>query len=551
MELRRLLAIARSRLPLLIAGVILGGGIASVLSAVQPKTYEAKTTLIVGQALSGVSTDINQLLVSQRLSATYAAVATTRPILEAVIERLNLGVTPEQLGKRVRAAAQLDSTLLSAWAQDEDPKRAADIANALAQELIAASPTIQGREEEFQAAINAQLKSTLDQIEATQKRVDALGELTTRTPAQDALLEQLESRLVSLRSTYATILSISSSGASNMLSVIEPAVAPTDPISPRVLLNALLGVLLGLFLAVGIAALATYLHDVIRDSDQVQEVVGLSTLGTIARHKGDSGRDEVYRLVTLLNPRSSGAEAYRTLRANIDFAAVDSTITTLLVTSAVPGEGKTVTAANLAVAFAQAGRDTLLVDADLRKPGVHVPFKLSNAKGLTTLVRDLGDLFEIDSVVQATEQDHLQVLTTGPIPPNPAELLGSQRMRTLVERLKSTRGLIIIDSPPLLAVADSAILSSFADGTVLVIDAERSRRRSVRLAAMALARAGARVLGVALNRVPDAVRSEYDMYYGDHSTGKTVEPAVVASAESPTAAPGRAGRGLVRRSAKR
>jgi non-specific protein-tyrosine kinase len=558
-DLRRLLAIARSRLPLLVAGVILGGGIASVVSSLQPKTYEAKSTLIVGQSLSGVATDINQLLVSQRLSATYAAVATTRPILEAVIKQLSLDVTPEQLIKRVRATAQLDSTLLSVSAQDEDPQRASDIANALAQQLIAASPTIQGREQEFQAAIDAQLKSTLTQIEATQERVDGLTAQTNRTAAEEALLVSLENRLASLRSTYATILSISSSGASNMLGVIEPAVAPAEPISPRVVLNTLLGALLGLFAAAGIAALATYLHDVIRDPDEVQEVAGMSTLGTIARHKSDSGRGELYRLVALLYPRSGGAEAYRTLRANVEFGAVDSTIQTLLVTSSVPGEGKTVTAANLAIVFAQAGREVLLVDADLRKPGVHLLFQLPNTRGLTTLVRDLGDLFDIDSVVQATEQDHLRVLTTGPLPPNPAELLGSQRMRNLVERLKSTAGLIIFDSPPLMAVADSAVLSSFLDGTVLVIDAERSRRRSVRLACMALARAGANILGAALNRVPDQARSAYDTYYGDTSTGKGDSPTAkvaesggfAATSGTPTAVRDRSASRATRRSNKR
>ncbi len=143
--------------------------------------------------------------------------------------------------------------------------------------------------------------------------------------------------------------------------------------------------------------------------------------------KGDRARSEIYRLAALLYPRSGVAEAYRTLRTNIEFASVDAPIRTLLVTSSIPGEGKTITAANLAIVFAQAGRRVLLVDADLRKPGVHVVFDLPNAHGLTTLLR--SDEVSLDAIAQATEQDNLRVLTTGPLPPNPAELLGSQRMR--------------------------------------------------------------------------------------------------------------------------
>jgi capsular exopolysaccharide synthesis family protein len=208
------------------------------------------------------------------------------------------------------------------------------------------------------------------------------------------------------------------------------------------------------------------------------------------------------------------AEAYRTLRTNVEFSAVDRPIKTLLVTSAVPGEGKTVTAANLAVVFAQAGRRVLLVDADLRKPGVHIIFDLPNAHGLTTLLRDPS--VSLDSIVQSTEQENLRILTTGPLPPNPAELAGSKRMRTVVDVLTGAEDLVIFDSPPLQAVTDAAILGSFLDATVFVIDAQRSRRRVIRSAREALAKAGANVLGAVLNRVPAGADSERSPYYGGY-----------------------------------
>lgn len=211
-------------------------------------------------------------------------------------------------------------------------------------------------------------------------------------------------------------------------------------------------------------------------------------------------------------PDQEIAEAYRTLRTNIEFTSVDEPIQSLLVTSAMPGDGKTVTAANLAVVFAQAGRRVLLVDADLRKPGAHLVFDLPNAHGLTTLLR--SDEVGLDAIAQVTEQEHLRVLTTGPLPPNPAELLGSQRMRLILERLKAGGDLLIFDSPPLQAVADSAILGSFLDGTLFVIDAGHSHRRSVRQARETLARAGANVLGAVLNRVPAKSSADYADYYG-------------------------------------
>jgi non-specific protein-tyrosine kinase len=513
-ELRRQIGIIRAWFPLLVISVLLAAGAAFVVSSLQPKVYEAKATLIVGQSLTGVNPDYSQLLASQRLSSTYAAVATTRPIIDAVIEQLGLNVDSDDLQARVRAEAQADSTLLSLAAEDTDPATAAAIANAMADQLIAASPAIQGREAEFQASIDADLQATQDLIRATQAQVETLTALADRTAEQDLELRALEDRLASLRSTYATLLSFSSGNASNLLSVIEPAVPPTAPVSPRTLLNILLAAVLGLLVAAGIAFVAEYLDDAIKDSDDIQDVTGLSTLGAIARMKGSVSRSQIYQLATLLYPRSGVAEAYRALRANIDFASVDAPIRTLLVTSSVSGEGKTVTAANLAVAFAQAGRRVLLVDADLRKPGVHLIFDLPNSHGLTTLLG--GSEVSLGAICHKTEQANLQILTTGPLPPNPAELLSSQRMRAVLDGLTASGDLVIFDSPPLRAVTDSAVLSSFLDGTLFVIDTKRGHRGAVRQGREVLAKAGANVLGAVLNRIPAPTRSDYASEYGDY-----------------------------------
>jgi non-specific protein-tyrosine kinase len=512
-DLRRLIAFARTWLPLALVAALLAGTAGFVVSSLQQKVYESKATLIVGQALSAVNPDYSQLLVAQNLAATYAAVAETRPILESVIEDLELEMTSQALADRVQVETPGDSTLLFISAQDPVAARAASIANAMAEQLIANSPTIQGREAEFQKSIDEDLRATQELIGSTQGRVDALIAIDERTPEQEAELQALEGRLASLRSTIATLLSFSSGNATNLLTVVEPAVAATSPVLPRTLANTLLAAVLGLLIIVGIALVVEQLDDTIKGPDVVEEIAGVSTLGSIGRMRGQRGRREMYQLAALLYPRSRVTEAYRALRASIEFASVDAPLRTLLVTSAAPGEGKTVTAANLAVVFAQSGRKVLLVDADLRKPGVHEMFGLPNDRGLTTLLRDPS--VSLDSVAHVTEQGGLRILTTGPLPPNPAELLGSNRMQAVLAILKQGADLTVLDSPPLQAVADAAILSSTADGTLLVIVAGRSRRRVVRVARETLTRAGAKVLGAVLNRAPSPAHLDYAGYAGD------------------------------------
>jgi capsular exopolysaccharide synthesis family protein len=513
LDLRAQLNLVRSWLSLLVVSFVLAGVFAYLVSGQLPKVYEARATMLVGQSLSSVNPDYTQLLASQTLSSTYSRVATTRPVLEAVISRLGLGVSPGQLLERVRADAETDSTLLTITVEDHDPVQAARIANAVAERLIATSPGLQGPHSEIQASIEEDLEATRNLITATQADIEELVALDSRNAEQERQLASLETRLLSLRSTYTTLLTLSSSSAASQLTVIEPAVASDTPVEPQPLLNAVVGSVIGLLLAAGFVSLMTYLDDRVKSAEDAQEVTGLPSLGAVKRLRAGQGRSPVYRLVTLLYPRSPATESYRTLRTNIDFASIDSPIRSLLVTSAMPGEGKTVTAANLAIAFAQTGRRVLLVDADLRKPGVDTIFNLPNDRGLTTLIHQ--EAASLAAVVQNTEQERLQVLTTGHLVPNPAEVLGSQRTRTIFERFLKEYELVVVDSPPVQVVADAIILSSYLDGTLLVIDAARTRRATVRNGREALAKADARVLGVVLNKLPESSTDE-QVYYGEY-----------------------------------
>jgi capsular exopolysaccharide synthesis family protein len=276
-----------------------------------------------------------------------------------------------------------------------------------------------------------------------------------------------------------------------------------------------------------------------KSADRIETELGLPTLGGISRMVGDRKQSEIYHLVTLVDPGSPVAEAYRALRANAELAMVGAPARTLLVTSSVPGEGSTTTAGNLAVAFAQAGRRTLLLDADLRKPGVHRMFDLPNAYGLFTLLRSEDASFE--QLVHTTEQDRLSVMTSGPLPPNPAELLRSERFRGILRRLSVAHDLVVIDGPPLEGVADAAILASLADATLLVVDAGHTRRDAAAQGRDVLANAGARVLGAVINRLSTPDRNEQERGRKEHGLGP--QAAASAAVMAAPAAPAPVGKG--------
>ena len=204
-------------------------------------------------------------------------------------------------------------------------------------------------------------------------------------------------------------------------------------------------------------------------------------------------------LVAMRDPRSPVAEAYRALRTNIQFSSLDRPLRTLLITSAGPDEGKSTTLANLAIVVAEGGTRVLVVDCDLRRASLHTLFDLDNDRGLTSLF--LGDDAQ-PLPVQDTAVPNLQVLTSGPLPPNPSELLGSRQMTRVLERLRDAAELVLFDAPPVVAVTDAALLAPRVDGVLLVVDAGATRRDVARRARGQLDKVNARLLGVVLNNVP-------------------------------------------------
>ncbi len=216
-------------------------------------------------------------------------------------------------------------------------------------------------------------------------------------------------------------------------------------------------------------------------------------------------------LITISNPRSPIAEAYRTLRTNLEFSNLDKSLRALVVTSASSEEGKSTTLANLAVTIAQSGKRVILVDADLRRPTQHQIFDLKNNAGLTDIVRDESLL--ANPPLQETNVPNLHVLTSGQTPPNPAEILGSKRMSEIIAALLERAEIVLLDAPPLLAVTDAAVLSSKVDGVLLVVSAGKTKRENARKAQTQLEKINARVIGAVLNNVKAESGAQY--YYSD------------------------------------
>lgn len=296
--------------------------------------------------------------------------------------------------------------------------------------------------------------------------------------------------------------------------VIEEAQVPSDPIRPKKPQNILFSGLLGIFLGLCLALLQELLDDRINSPEEAERVLRLPNLGHVPLVE-----EEGLRLIRDISTFSPLMESYRSLRTNINFAAVGSEMRSIVVTSSVPAEGKSTTAANLAMAMALDGKRVIIVDADLRRPSLHKLFRTDSSPGLTDV---LVGTHEIEDVVRSSGVENVSVIPAGSPPPNPSELLGSARMGELIGRLQEIADVVLFDTPPTLAVADSVVLASRTDGVLLVIGYGETKKANSKKALDHLRRANARVLGTVLNRV-EGPNSGY--YYGKYYVPASVEGA--------------------------
>ncbi len=478
--------------------------------------YVASTTLMVGQSIQSLNPNSSDIYTSQQLATTYLQIVKTDPVLQGAIDTLELRMSPEQLGSMVNANIIQGTQLIQISVVDVNPRRAQALANEVAHQLILQTPSAKANDTSGrQAFIQKQVDELQTKIQDAHTQIQDLQNSVQVTASAREIADKqqqistLQGQMNQWQTTYATLLNLLSPQSPNQLSVVESARLPLYPVGPNNSTTIMIAAALGCVLALGGAFLIEYIDDTLKVPDEVSRILQLPVVGTIARITGDGGE----RLVALRHPRSSHAEAYRVLRTNVQVADVDKPIQTLLITSSSPVEGKSVTAANLAVVMAQAGMRVVLVDADLRRPVQHNLFHLSNDSGLTNGL--LQSEPQLDGYACMTEVENLRVITTGHLPPNPAELLGSKRMQKLIETLKSHFDMVIFDTPPCLPVADTAILARHMDGVLLIVNAGRTRRDTAVKAKETLQRAGARVVGVVLNRVSQRENGYYYYYSQD------------------------------------
>lgn len=508
MELTGILSVIRSRARLIVASAILGALGAFTVGLIMPPTYTSSVTLIVGGTLQYNITDFNQFQTAQQLAVTYAEAAKTRSLAESVIAQLHLSETPEHLLSRVAGVVGTNTPILTITANDRTAEGAARLANAFATQLIKRTSTVSGTGADLNRLVTDQISLTQTEIASTIAQITPLSAKTNRTAADNQALAALNQQLVSLQATLANLLQVQGNSSATLLSVIDPAVPPASPSSPRPLLDTALGGVLGLLLGLALAFAAASIDDRLRSSEDVEQLLEVPVLGSVGRLPKATPRDAPSALVMLRYPTASAAEAFRQLRTNLEFADLDAKLRRILVTSPSAGEGKSTVVANLGLAFAQAGKRTILVDADLRKPSLHELFALPNSVGLTTLVR--SEPRDLREVLRAGDEPNLRVLTSGPLPGNPAELLGSQRLAAVLERLSAEADVLIIDSPPIRVVTDAAVLAAVTNGVLLVLQGRHSRARSARQALRALDLVGGHVLGVVLDW-PRGRRGEADL----------------------------------------
>ena len=480
---------------------------------------------MIGTTINDPNPSSNELLLGQQLAAAYADLTNRELVLNATRNALGVNRLPEYF-----ARALPNTQLIEITVNDVDPKRAQTVANELAAQLILLSPiNAQSEERGRQEFVHQRLNNLEAQIKETEAEIEKLQEELAETFSAQQIkdkqeqISSLQSKLNALENNYGLLLSNTQQGAVNTLAIIESADLPSNPIGPRKGLTILLAAAVGFVLAACEAYLLEYLDDTLKSPDAVVRQFSAPIIGRIFEQPDGINENRLYDADNSNHPLT---EPFRALRTVIDFAEMDQPLKTILVTSPDIGDGKTSVATNLALSIAQKDKKVFLLDADLRKPKIHKMFNLANDNGLADLA------FARDAFnwrIRTKEVRKVTVLTAGNMPPDPAELLSSEQMDRFLSELEDAADVVIIDGPPFI-VADAMAMASKVDGVLLVVRPGHTRRSLSLSASEQLKLAGARVVGIVLNRIPlrgadyYAGKSYADTYYmsnyGDEREGK-------------------------------
>lgn len=515
LDLRQLLRIAQRRWWIVALLMVVAGASAYFSASRETPLYSATATMMVNPGLSGTSTDYNSLITSERLANTYQQIITTQPIRERVAEALGTEFVPAGYS----ASAVDGSQLIRVTASGTDPEAVALVANTVVSEFIAyTNEQAQSRADTSLAGINAEIEALRERQTEIDSELQTLegddAATTQRISDLQSERSMITQQLVALNSEF---ISQSAQTLANSAQVqqVEEAIEPGAPFSPQPRRSLMLGLFVGALLGAGVVALLEFLDNTVKPEMDVQALTGAPMLATVSQlAKLEPGGRQVY---TMSQPQSAAAESLRLLRTNLEFASASESIHALTVSSPSPGEGKSTTAANLGVVMAQSGLATVVIDADLRKPTQNRIFGVENHTGLTTLLTHPEQSWT--EVAKKVALPGLFLIPSGPIPPNPSDLLSSDRFARLVEKIKDEADLVIIDSPPVLSASDALAISRHTDGVVLVVHSGKTRTDALRHAAHSIHQGGIRLIGVVLNRQKGQHgASYYGEYYGAATT---------------------------------
>jgi len=471
----------------------------------QTPIYEGSAKVLVKPVQSaGSSVAIPQ----QPNLDTERELVLSQTVAQKVQQDAHVGTPVDILLERVKVQVVTDTEVMEVKYEDMDPATAARLANAFATAYVGFRS--EQALDQFQAAaasVQKRIDGIKDNLTTLNRKIQSASDPATEDALQaerDSFVAQLavlEQRLLDLQSN--------ASVAQGSAQIVQQADIPTSPASPNLVRNGVLALFAGLALGIGLAFLRERLDDRVKSRQEVERRLGAPVLAAVPKVESWK-RGEVAQLIMVNEPKSPVSETYRTLGTNIQYLASRQPLKVVMITSALGGDGKTTTSSNLAVGLAQAGKRVILVSADLRRPRIHNFFGLPNDIGFSSLLSNSVGLARttIDAGIP-----NLRVICGGPVPNDPAALLGSRRAAEMLQSMRAVADFVIIDTPPVLAVADASIFAPLVDGTVFVMDADQSSRSALTQARDQLENAGANIIGAVYNNFQPGSSAYYPYYY--------------------------------------
>lgn len=515
-SLRHYVQILWRRKWIVIETAIIIPAIVLVVSLLQPNLYTSTTRVMaVSQSASlsvVVGTNVDLSAPDERELQTLASFVVTREIAKAAGEQLGWNDAPATLMADVSAETDTDANIISVSAERSDPQQAAELANAFAQQFV------QWRKQTQQASFDDAIDLVNEQIAAAEPG-----------SAERATLVDQRSQL----NVYRALVT-------GGLTIGEAAETSGTPSSPKPLRDGVLGLAAGIILGIGFAFVRDSLDVKLHSAEEIAEKTSLPVIAAIPEfRKSEKSSD---RLVVLDDPRGPTAEAFRFLRTNLEFVDFNKDVKVVMVTSPLPGQGKSTTIANLSIALLRAGKKVSVVEGDLRRPSLHRFFKVANARGVTNVVAGTSSLDDAVQVLtfhdpglsvttprgrqvvkplagepQTAGELKLKVLSSGPLPPNPGEIVGSRQLAAVLDTLRAESDYVLVDAPPMFAVGDAAALAAHVDGVIVILRLPQTTGDTIKGVEDFFTRVPTRSLGVVVSGVPRGAKGgkyyRYQEYY--------------------------------------